>query len=56
MDFHFLFIVSASSLGISDNSTAYHFEGIEFFLDLLCKHRRKPVACGNVTSAVVVMW
>jgi hypothetical protein len=34
---------------------SYHFEGVELFLDLLCKHRREPVAGCNVSSAVIVL-
>ena len=33
---------------------AHHFEGIEFLLDLLCKHRREAVARCNVSTTVVI--
>lgn len=32
-----------------------HFERVQLLLDLLREHGRKPVACCNVSSAVVVM-
>ena len=35
--------------------STYHLEGVELFLDLLCKHRGKPVAGCDVSPTVVVL-
>lgn len=33
---------------------AYHFKGVQFFLDLLCEHWRQAVACGDLSAAVIL--
>jgi hypothetical protein len=33
----------------------YHLEGIELFLDLLSKHRRKPITSCDVPSTIIVL-
>lgn len=33
----------------------YHFEVIEFFLDLLCQHRGQAVASSNVATTVILL-
>ena len=39
----------------SISEITHHLEAVQLLLDLLREHGRKPVACCNVSSAVVVM-